>query len=256
MNSKNHHPDKVAIVTGAARRLGAFVARDLHSAGYSVLVHYRNSESEARQVATELNTLRANSATTACAELTSAEGASILADQAVKQWGRIDLLINNASEFFPTPFGSITSSQIDKLFGSNFRGPLFLSQACAPALKLQHGNIINMTDIYASMPHPEHSVYCAAKASLVMLTRSLAKELAPDVRVNAIAPGAILWPEKSTDHATTIESEQAQAKLIESVPLKRKGTPADIAHAVAFLSSSKASYITGETLVVDGGRSL
>ncbi len=235
----------VALVTGGARRIGAEIARQLHRAGYRIIVHHRHSCDEARSLCGQLNHQHPDSARAIQADLSDTGALQGLADQALALWNRLDLLVNNASAFYPTPLGQITPAAWSDLMASNLSAPLFLSQALAPALKDSRGCIINLVDIHALRPLKDHSVYCAAKAGNLMLTRSLALELAPEVRVNAIAPGAILWPE---------QSPAASESVLPLIPLRRCGTPADIAQALLYLAS--APYVTGQVLAVDGGRSL
>jgi pteridine reductase len=239
---------KVALITGAAKRIGAADARLLHAAGMNIIIHCRHSREPAEALATELNALRENSAHVLQLDLDTTSKLTAFIEQAVAVWGRLDALINNASSFYPTPVGSITEADWDKLFNSNLKAPLFLSQAAAPHLHKTRGCIINMVDVHAFRPMRKHSVYCAAKAALAMLTQSLARELGPEVRVNGIAPGAILWPEQSMDDAT-------KATILDRTALKRPGEPADIARTVLFLIRD-ADYITGQIIAVDGGRSL
>ncbi len=239
--------DKTALVTGAADRLGAQIARTLHQNGANLIIHYRSSESAARALVTELNLQRENSACALGADLLSQQELAQLATEASSQFPGLDLLVNNASSFYPTRFGEIEASQWDDLVGSNYRAPLFLSQACYPALRQARGCIINLVDIYATMPLDRHSVYCSAKAANQMLVRSLALELAPEVRVNGIAPGAILWPDSG-------DSDDYQQSVLEQVPLQRCGTPQVIADTALFLATN--DYITGEIIRVDGGRML
>ncbi|NNE62978.1 MAG: SDR family NAD(P)-dependent oxidoreductase, partial [Gammaproteobacteria bacterium] len=190
---------KSVLITGAARRIGAQVARTLHENGANLILHYRHSAETADALAKELNNIRNGSVKTLQADLNNLQAISRLAENSVKAFGQLDVLINNASSFYPTPIGSITAQQWDDLTGSNYRAPLFLSQACRHALKLNHGVIINMLDIYASAPLQNHSLYCSAKAASQMLVKSLALELAPEIRVNGIAPGAIMWPQNDSD---------------------------------------------------------
>ena len=240
--------DRVVLITGGARRVGAVVARALHSAGANLVIHYRKSEREAQSLAAELNGLRAGSATVHRADLLDSRQAPAIVETALSAYSRLDIVINNASSFYPTPLGSITEADWDDLMGSNLKGPLFLSQAAAPHLKASRGLIINMVDIHASRPLKNHPVYCAAKAGLLMLTRSLARELGPEVRVNGIAPGPVLWPESPLD-------DELKREIIEKTALKRHGTPQDIARTVLFLAKD-APYITGQIIAVDGGRSI
>jgi len=240
--------EKSALVTGAANRLGAQIARTLHQNGANLIIHYRNSAAAAQTLAQELNQARAGSAVTIAADLAADGEIDRLAEQACASFGGLHLLVNNASSYYPTRFGEIDQRNWDDLIASNYKAPLFLAQACYPALKQAHGCIVNMVDIYASRPLAEYSVYCSAKAANQMLVKSLALELAPEVRVNGIAPGAILWPEKAND-----DDAQRQAQL-EEVPLKRLGGPQVIADTVLFLATN--DYITGEVIRVDGGRLL
>lgn len=240
----------VALVTGAAQRIGAVIARHLHAAGYNIVLHYHQSQVAAQALCAELNAQRAHSAVSYQANLNDHEAINGLAQQALLAWGRLDALVNNASTFYPTSLGSTTAAHWDDLFSSNARAPFFLAQAVAPALAAQRGAMVNIADIYAETPLAQHTVYCMAKAANVMLTKSLARELAPHVRVNGIAPGAILWPEQggATD-------ANAQAALLHKIPLARTGSPEDIANTVLFLLRD-APYITGQIIAVDGGRSV
>ncbi|MCP4332816.1 MAG: pteridine reductase [Gammaproteobacteria bacterium] len=240
--------EKSALVTGAANRLGAQIARTLHQNGANLIIHYRSSAVAAQTLAQELNQARASSAVTIAADLAADGDIDRLAEQACNAFGGLQLLVNNASSYYPTRFGEIDQRSWDDLITSNYKAPLFLAQACYPALKQGHGCIVNMVDIYASRPLTGHSVYCSAKAANQMLVKSLALELAPEVRVNGIAPGAMLWPEKANH-----DDEQRQA-LLEDVPLKRLGGPQVIADSVLFLATN--DYITGEVIRVDGGRLL
>lgn len=237
----------VALITGAAKRIGATIANQLHSEGYRVIVHYDTSVNEAQTLVNTLNAKRPNSAQCVQANLCSHDEIEKLAKQALLEWNRLDLLVNNASSFYPTPVGSITENDWLSLVGSNLKGPLFLTQALAPELAKTNGSVINMVDMHIDRPLPKHSVYLLAKSGLASLTKSLATELAPNVRVNGIGPGAILWPER------TMEESEKQ-KLIDTIPLGRLGSPKDIADTVCFFIN--APYITGQILYVDGGRSL
>ena len=240
--------DKSVLVTGAANRLGAQIARTLHQNGANLIIHYRNSAAAAQALAHELNQARAGSAVTIAADLAADGDIERLAQQACASFGGLHLLVNNASSYYPTRFGEIDERSWDDLVASNYKAPLFLAQACYPALKQGHGCIVNMVDIYASRPLAEHSVYCSAKAANQMLVKSLALELAPEVRVNGIAPGAMLWPEQAD-----YDDAQRQA-LLDELPLKRLGGPQVIADTVLFLATN--DYITGEVIRVDGGRLL
>jgi pteridine reductase len=248
MNDNFALRDRVALITGAARRVGADIARALHAAGANVLIHYRSSAAAAIALADEFNRTRAHSAAIFAAQLTDAEAPDKLLAATLMEFGRLDILINNASSFYATPVGEITVSQWDDLIGSNLKAPLFLSQAAAPSLRAQRGLIINMIDIHAFRPLRAHPVYSAAKAGLAMLTRSLARELGPEIRVNGIAPGPVLWPEGEMD-------ENLKREIVEKTALKRHGTPQDIARTALFLAQD-APYITGQIISVDGGRSI
>ena len=238
----------LVLITGAGRRIGAAIAAHLHGAGYDIAIHYRRSGEAAQALTARLNQTRPESAASFAADFASEKACEQLVAAVLARFGRLDALVNNASSFFPTPIGKVSAADWDELFASNARAPFFLAQAAAPALGLRQGAILNLVDIYAHHPLREHSVYCMAKAALAMLTRSLARELAPSIRVNAIAPGAVLWPE-----AGMAESEQAA--LIARTPLKRSGQATDIAAAALFLLRD-APFVTGQILAVDGGRSL
>lgn len=244
----------VVLITGGARRIGACIARRLHSLGYNIALHHRNSAQEATALAEDLNQVRANSVVTVYADLNQLGDIKSLVDAAVAHWGRLDAVINNASSFYPTPLGSVTQEQWDDLLNSNLKAPFFIAQAAANALQVNHGCLINIADIYADRPLKDHPVYCAAKAGNVMLTKSLARELAPNVRVNGIAPGAILWPEQD-DEQDDGQQQTKQQDMLKQIPLARQGNPEDIAKAVEFLLA-QAPYITGQIITVDGGRSL
>ncbi len=243
--------EKTVLITGGARRIGEASARTLHAAGMNIIIHYRRSEQSARTLAEELNGRRDNSAHILQADLDDEQNYRILIEQALAVYGHLDVLINNASSFFPTPVGDINFEDWNRLINSNMKAPLFLSQAAAPALKIRNGCIINMVDVHARRPMREHTVYCAAKAGLAMITQSLAKELGPEIRVNGIAPGAILWPENED----TAMNQQTKETILNRTALKRAGTPDDIAKTMLFLIRD-ASYITGQIIPVDGGRLL
>jgi pteridine reductase len=243
-----HDPPPCVLVTGAARRIGAAIARELHGRGARVLIHFHHADAAAGTLVDELNAGRPDSADCHGADLREPAQLEALADAARRRWGRLDGLVHNASTFYPTPVGTTTAAQWDDLMGTNLRAPYFLTQALTPALRASRGAVVNVADIHAERPLKDHPVYSAAKAGLAMMTRALARELAPDVRVNAVAPGAILWPERPM-------STQARERIMERVALKRPGTPGDIARTVAFLLFD-APYITGQVLAVDGGRSL
>jgi pteridine reductase len=251
MASESHNPsldDRVVLITGGARRVGAQIARTLHAAGARLLIHYRGSAGAARELADELDRSRPGSAATVQADLLSAEAPATLVGSALDCFGRLDVLINNASSFYPTPVGEITASAWDDLIGSNLRAPLFLAQAAVAPLARQRGLILNIIDIHGLRPLKAYPVYSIAKAGLAMLTRSLARELGPDIRVNGIAPGPVLWPEVDMD-------EDTKREIIGMTALKRLGEPADIARTALFLVRD-APYITGQIIAVDGGRSI
>jgi pteridine reductase len=240
---------KTVLITGGAKRVGAAVARELHAAGANLAIHYRSSAREAAALAAELNAARGGSAAIVSGELLEIDKLPSLVEFALRSFGALDVLINNASTFYPTRIGEITPAAWDDLLGTNLKVPTFLSQAAAPALRKTGGLIINIVDIHALRPLRDHTVYCTAKAGLHMLTRSLAKELGPEIRVNGIAPGPILWPSAGQD------DESKRAKIIERTILKRMGSPADIACTALFFAAH-APYVTGQILAVDGGRSV
>jgi len=239
---------KTILITGAAHRIGAQMTRMLHQNGANIVLHYRNSSTAAKALQSELHTLRDNSVKLVQADLHHIDELAQLVKQAVAAWGNLDALINNASSFYSTPAETATEAQWDDLMGTNLKAPFFLSQAAAPYLNQTRGCIINIVDIHADRPLKAYPVYSMAKAGLVMMTRALACELGPDIRVNAIAPGAILWPENGIDEAM-------QEKIISRTFLKRKGSPEDIAKTALFLIRD-ADYISGQVITVDGGRSL
>ena len=239
---------KAALVTGGARRVGAAIARRLHAAGASVLLHYRDSETQAVKLMAELNALRPKSAAKVKAELLAPIAPRALLSAARDSFGRLDLLVNNASSFFPVEIGAIEASHWEELVGSNLRAPLFICQEAAPELAKNQGAIINIVDIHADRPLKGYPVYSIAKAGLAALTRSLALELAPKVRVNGVAPGAIAWPDDGQFDAAE------RGRIVASTPLARVGSPEDVAQAVHFLAC--APYVTGQVIAVDGGRSI
>jgi len=239
---------KAALITGGARRVGAAIARRLHAAGASVLLHYRDSEADAAKLEAELNALRAKSAARVKAELLAPIAPRALIAAARDAFGRLDLLVNNASSFFPVEVGAIEASHWEELIGSNLRAPLFICQEAAPELAKNAGAIVNIVDIHAERPLKGYAVYSIAKAGLAALTRSLALELAPRVRVNGVAPGAIAWP----DDGQFPQAERE--RILATTPLARLGSPEDIAQAVHFLAC--APYVTGQVVAVDGGRSI
>lgn len=238
----------VVLITGAARRVGAEIARSLHAAGACVALHYRASAAEAERLAADFNARRENSALALRHDLRDCAGMGALVAATVAHFGRLDALVNNASSFFATPLGAIDEAAWDDLIGSNLKGPLFLCQAAAPYLAAAHGAIVNIADVHAERPLKGYPLYCAAKAGLLGLTRALALELGPQVRVNAVAPGAIEWPENATDFPP-----DEQRAIVEHTLLKRIGSPGDIARTVKFLLFD-APYITGQVINVDGGR--
>ncbi len=239
---------KAALVTGGARRLGAVIARTLHAAGAQIVLHYRSSADAAESLAKELNGRRAHSAALAAADLLDPHSPAALAAAAVAAFGRLDILVNNASTFYPTPMGRIDERVWSDLIGTNLKAPLFLAQAASGALRASGGLILNLVDIHGMRPLRHHPVYSVAKAGLIMLTKSLARELGPEVRVNAIAPGPVMWPEKGVDEAL-------RQRIIDRTALKRGGSPEDIARAVLFFACD-APFVTGQVLAVDGGRSI
>ncbi len=238
----------VTLITGAARRIGASIARTLHTAGHDLVLHYRQSGDEMQALCAELEAARTHSTLSVQADLIDTSALPGLVDATIERFGRLDALVNNASAYYATPIGEATSEQWDDLFAANARAPFFLSQAAAPYLRKSRGAIVNITDIYAERPLPDHTVYCASKAALVMLTRSLAQALGPEVRVNAIAPGNILW-------STNPEKAETEAMVTERTSLARQGGPEDIAKAVLYLLRD-AGYVSGTVLPVDGGRLL
>lgn len=253
MSGSERHPSldgRWALVTGAAKRIGAVIASTLHSAGANVAIHYNRSAADADELAAHLNRRRAGSAFTVAANMLDIAAVEGMAKEVVERigTGRLDILVNNASNFYPTPIGTITLEQWDDLMGSNLKAPLFLSQALLPALRAARGVIVNIVDVHSQRPLRDHPVYGPAKAGLAMLTRSLAKDLGPDVRVNGVSPGAILWPDDGM-------SDALRAAIIKQTALKRTGEPEDIAAAVLFLVRD-APYVTGQIIAVDGGRSV
>ncbi len=237
---------KVALITGSARRIGASIAKMLHKNGYNTLIHYNESESEAKQLVNDLNLIRPNSAFSIQANLREITELSALCKATVAQWGQLDLLVNNASCFHPT--SGFNDDDWDSIMNTNLRAPYYLSQTLAEALKTTSGSIINLVDIYAERPLKNHSIYSISKAGIAMMTQTLARELAPDIRVNGVSPGAILWPEKENEQTTSKEG------IISQTPLARCGSPDDVCDAVNYLASS--TFVTGQIIKVDGGRSL
>ena len=241
---------KVVLVTGGAKRVGAAICRRLHAAGASLLLHYRSSAIEARALQVELNAQRADSVALAQADLLKVANCTQLVKAVLKHFDRLDALVNNASSFYPSPVGEVTEQAWDDLVGTNLKAPLFLAQAAAVELRKNHGCIVNMIDVHAELPMRNHAVYTAAKGGLAALTRALARDLGPEVRVNGIAPGTILWPDDET-----WRDEVSRQRIINQTALKRIGEPDDIARTVQFLLAD-APYITGQVIAVDGGRSV
>ncbi|MGO8755444.1 MAG: pteridine reductase [Gallionellaceae bacterium] len=241
---------KVVLVTGGAKRVGAAICRRMHAAGAQIALHYRSSEQEALALKKELNKLRPKSAAVFQADLLDPKALPKLVHKVITEFGRLDALVNNASSFYATPLADVDEQQWHDLLGTNLRAPLFLAQAVAAELRRSHGAIVNIADIHAERPMHGHLLYSVAKAGLVALTKGLAQELAPQVRVNAVAPGVIVWPE-----ATEWADEEQRRKIVAHTLLKREGQPDDIARTVKFLLSD-APYITGQVIAVDGGRSI
>jgi pteridine reductase len=238
---------KAALITGAARRVGAAITRKLHAAGANIVLHYRSSAEDAEAIARALNEVRPNSVVMVEADLLDVGQLQALPEIATSNFGSLDILVNNASTFYPTPMGDITEIDWHDLMGTNLKAPLFLSQAASAALRISNGLIVNIADIHGQQPLARHTVYSLAKAGVIMLTKSLAREMGPTVRVNAVAPGPVMWPEDGMDKAL-------QARIIDRTALKRGGTPDDVARAVLFFAA-EAPYVTGQILAVDGGRS-
>lgn len=242
-------PRRVVLITGAARRIGAAIARRLQADGYDVALHYRGSAADVQGLVEELEAGRQGSTLVLQADLAVFDRVPELVAKTVGHFGRLDALVNNASAFYPTPVGGATPAQWEELFAVNARAPFFLAQAAAPHLRAARGAIVNIADIYAEKPRADLPVYAASKAALLAVSRGLAVSLGPEVRVNAVSPGAILWPDGGIDPAL-------QETLLAHTPLGRVGEPADIAATVAWLLSDAAAYVTGQTLHVDGGRAL
>jgi pteridine reductase len=239
---------KVALITGAAQRIGAQLARAIHARSYNVIIHYHSSAAAAEEIARELNALRENSAQALCANIENIDAVQQLAASAIAVWGRVDVLINNASTYYATPWGAATPHDWDRLLGSNLKGPFFLTQALLPELSQRKGCVVNMIDIFAERPIHDFPLYCMAKAGLAMLTKSFAVDCGHTVRINGIAPGAILWPEPPL-------SESEQLHMLEKIPLGRIGDPSDIVRTALFLIED-APYINGQIIAVDGGLNL
>ncbi|WP_436045787.1 pteridine reductase [Pseudoxanthomonas sp. LjRoot143] len=242
-------PRRVVLITGAARRIGAAIARRLHADGYDLALHYRGSAVDMRSLVGELEAARAGSTLMLQADLAVFDRLPELVAKTVGHYGRLDALVNNASTFYPTPMGTATPAQWEELFAVNARAPFFLAQAAAPHLRAADGAIVNIADIYADKPREDLAIYAASKAALLAVSRGLAVSLAPEVRVNAVSPGAILWPDGGID-------DDVQAGLLAQTPLGRIGDPGDIAGTVAWLLGDAASYVTGQVIRVDGGRGI
>lgn len=250
-NAPNSLTGKVALISGGGKRIGACLAQTLHGAGMTVAIHYRHSAQSAQQLQQQLLQIRPDSALIIQADLSNASDLKALISRLVQRAGRLDALVNNAAAFYPTPISTANEQQWQQLIDTNLKAPFFLSQAAAPYLTKTHGSIINIVDIYADRPLPEHPIYCATKAGLVSLTKSFAQSLAPQVRVNGIAPGAILWP---TSHDNGGD-KAAQQSILSNIPLQTTGTPQAIGDAALFLIQS-ANYITGQIINIDGGRTV
>jgi len=241
---------KVVLITGGARRVGAEIARTLHGQGMNLVIHFRSSKDDAHGLQSELEKRRAHSVALVQVDLLDTDGLTGMVEEAVAAFGRLDALVNNASSFYPTPVGTATAHQWDDLIGTNLKAPFFLSQAAWPHLRKAHGCIINIADIHGERPIKRYPIYSAAKAGLVMLTKSLAREMAPEVRVNAIAPGTIMWPEGEAE----VDEAQKQ-EMLARIPLKRSGSPEDIARTALFLIRD-ATYVNGQVIAVCGGRTV
>jgi pteridine reductase len=244
----SHHPHPVALITGGAKRVGATIARTLHAAGYDLALHCRHSIHEATALAQELTAQREGSVLVVQAELADTSALPRLIDETLSRYGRLDALVNNASAFYPTPIGSATPAQWNELFASNAQAPFFLTQAALPALRTAHGAIVNIVDIYAERAIADHPIYVMAKGALVAMTRTLALDLGPDIRINGVAPGAVMWP---SDGKAYDDQQAMRART----PLGRDGTPEDVAGAVLWLLRD-APFVTGQIIRVDGGRSV
>lgn len=241
---------KVALITGAAQRIGERIASELHHSDYNIIIHYRNSADAAQRLVDKLNSERPASAHCIKADLADPQAIKALASEAIKPWGRLDALVNNASSFYPTDIRNASLEQWDDLMDGNVKGAFFLSQALIPELEKNQGCIVNLIDIHAEVPLKNHSMYCIAKAGTAMMTKSMARELGPNIRVNGISPGAILWPENEAE----LDQQQKQ-DVLEKIPLEKTGDSSDIARTAKFLICD-APYITGQIIAVDGGRSL
>jgi pteridine reductase len=247
-----HTNDKVVLITGAAKRIGAVIARLFHSADYCVLLHYNHSAGTASKLCRELNQLRDNSCLMVQADLSETAGVEKIA-KLIGDMGRIDVLVNNASSFYPTPIQTCNQQHWDDLIGSNLRGPFFLTKALSPLLRKSKGSVVNISDMHARQALKQHPIYSIAKGGNIAMTKAMALELAPDIRVNSVAPGAILWPEGEQQEKQQQDSDKHQA-ILNNIPMGKLGTEMDIAQTVWFLAE-QATYVTGQTIAVDGGRS-
>ena len=239
---------KFALITGGSRRIGAAICRNLHNAGIDIMIHYRNSKNDAIALQDELNNIRKGSTCIVQANLLEFESYEYIITEMINSFGRIDFLINNASSYYPTKVGDISLEQWDDLISTNLKAPLFLSQSAYPYLKKTKGSIINITDAKIKTPKKDYAVYSIAKSGLENLTKALANDFGPDIRVNSVAPGAIIWPESNQEY-----TKESREEVINQSILKRIGEPADIAKAVEFLLLN-APFVTGETINIDGGR--
>lgn len=247
MNTNQH---KIVLITGGAKRVGAAICRQLHAQGANLMIHYNTSVNEARALQAELNLMRPDSVAIIQGDLLNLAVLPNLVSETIKHFGRLDVLINNASTYYPTEIGQINENNWQDLIGSNLKAPVFLAQAAATELRKNHGCIVNITDMHIERPKKGYIVYSVAKAGLVTLTKSLAHELSPEVRVNAVAPGPVQWPEGNPQF-----DEVYRQRVINQTLLKRVGEPEDVAKAVKFLIYD-APFVTGHVLAVDGGRSL
>ena len=240
--------NKVALITGGARRIGSYIAKTLHQSGYDIMIHYRHSEDDAHDLCTRLNVQRQNSCARIDGDLSNIHSYEKIINATIQTYGKLDALINNASTFYPTNIEEVSEEHWQELMASNLKAPIFLSKYATPELRKTHGSIINIIDIYAQRPLANHPIYCSAKAGLQMLTKSLAYDLAPEIRVNGVAPGAILWPENDS-------GMNSPEELLKRIPLQRLGDPSDIAKTIRFLLND-VPYISGQIISIDGGRTI
>ncbi len=248
MQAKYSFQGKIALITGGATRIGAALSEALHEGGAQVIIHYNHSMDKADALAKKLNNIRQNSASTIWCDLCDMEAIPKMLNRIAEDYESLDILINNASTYYKTPIGFATQNDWDNLFGSNARGPFFVSQTAAKLLKKNKGNIVNLVDIHADRPHPEHAIYCMAKAANAMMVKSLARDLAPEVRVNGVSPGAAMWPENFDD-------DNEKKEILSRIPLGRPSGAQQIVNAVLFMIAG-SDYITGQILSVDGGRTI